>query len=675
MKCIFRWLQFSDIHFQTKNTSFNTKQLREKLPVYLSNHVKNKVDVLICSGDFRYAPEKEENPQRVVEYIKQLASSVNITDMKKVVTIPGNHDLSRSTTRKFLVEGVQKTYHPDMGTIDQGVLQELLKDFSFYEKLHEQLADASTWEEATPHCVIELEKCNLLLLNTALTACGNGDHGNLILGSSYVDSKVCAIRNSKPIIAVGHHSLDELASDERKAITHFFDQRGIRLYLCGHSHDLWFQSFGEYGKSFTVGCLMQDDSSVKSNFCVGELFEDGTVSVTSHTWNKDQKDWFFDSANKKDYASLYESINSGFEDEHQSVAAEKTKNPFTIEGYTLLGSLGCDGIKYYWKKQNHCVESIAFNRRLKNPVTEEDNTTSAYTISTSFGCQLSATQQQCRFCETGAQPFYGNLSAEDIALQCIFMAEYDSNCPSYPQVRNHMREFAFMGQGEPGYNYPAIKQAIIMNDYVMDRLGQRVSRYVISTCGVSGFIPALIQDIKSGAYKNKVTVHLSLHDVDEARSQIMPINESDNYQEAIEYCKALYRTTREKIGVGILMFDRYQVEGLPSRTLTPERLESILSVLDNEAFRIDLCSVNKTSVGKQRHQLSNETATNLCAIAEKRGFEVKLFASFGDNQRSGCGMLSSYADDIEKAGNKTIIHFNTAVTLLDEAKTYYLRNL
>lgn len=555
------------------------------------------------------------------------------------------------------------------------MLQGLLKDFSFYEKLHGQLADASTWDEAAVHCVIELEKCNLLLLNTALTACGNEDSGHLILGSSYVASKIETIRNGKPIIAVGHHSLDELASDERKAITHFFDQQGIRLYLCGHTHDQWFQAFGEYGKSVTVGCMMQDNSSVKSSFCVGELFEDGTVSIASHKWDMEQKDWFYDIVNKRDYSSLYESINSGIEDEHQSVAAEKVENPFTIEGYTLLGSLGCDGIKYYWKKRNHCVESIAFNKRLKNSITEEDNITSAYTISTSFGCQLSATQQQCRFCETGAQQFYGNLSAEDIALQCIFMAEYDSNCPSYPQVRNHMREFAFMGQGEPGYNYPAIKQAIIMNDYVMDRLGQSVSRYVISTCGVSGFIPALIQDIKSKVFKNKVTVHLSLHDIDEARSEIMPINESDNYKEAIEYCKMLYRTTREKIGVGILMFDRFHVNGLPNRTLTPERLERILSVLDNEAFRIDLCSVNKTSVGVQRHQLSHETATNLYTIAEKRGFEVKLFASFGDNQHSGCGMLSSCADDIEKAGNKTINHFNSAVALLSEAKAYYLQNL
>ena len=29
MECIYRWIQLSDIHFQTKETMFNTKQLRD----------------------------------------------------------------------------------------------------------------------------------------------------------------------------------------------------------------------------------------------------------------------------------------------------------------------------------------------------------------------------------------------------------------------------------------------------------------------------------------------------------------------------------------------------------------------------------------------------------------------------------------------------------------------
>ena len=109
---------------------------------------------------------------------------------------------------------------------------------------------------------------------------------------------------------------------------------------------------------------------------------------------------------------------------------------------------------------------------------------------------------------------------------------------------------------------------------------------------------------------------------------------------------------------------------MKTRTLTPERLEEILSVLDNDIFRIDLCTVNKTSAGQQNHQLSNESANELYKTVTKKGFEVKLFTSFGDNQQSGCGMLSSCLEDIEKPGSNTIAHFNSSVQQLKEAVKY-----
>ena len=92
----------------------------------------------------------------------------------------------------------------------------------------------------------------------------------------------------------------------------------------------------------------------------------------------------------RDYRSLYDfpKINDNSKEKKHIKLVE---NPFTIVGYTLLGSLGCDGIKYYWKKDDKYVESIAFNRRLRNLKIKEDADISAYTISTSFGCVLSAT--------------------------------------------------------------------------------------------------------------------------------------------------------------------------------------------------------------------------------------------------------------------------------------------
>ena len=176
-----------------------------------------------------------------------------------------------------------------------------------------------------------------------------------------------------------------------------------------------------------ITCLLQKSKTeaVRASFDIGELETDGTVKLTSYKWDIDQKNWFADPPYDRDYRSLYDfpKINDNSKEKKHIKLVE---NPFTIVGYTLLGSLGCDGIKYYWKKDDKYVESIAFNRRLRNLKIKEDADISAYTISTSFGCVLSATEQQCRFCETGTLKFGGHLRAEDIALQCIFMAEYDS---------------------------------------------------------------------------------------------------------------------------------------------------------------------------------------------------------------------------------------------------------
>ncbi len=42
-------------------------------------------------------------------------------------------------------------------------------------------------------------------------------------------------------------------------------------------------------------------------------------------------------------------------------------------------------------------------------------------------------------------------------------------------------------------------------------------------------------------------------------------------EEVIACCKKLYQVTNEKIGVGILMFDKYQTKDGKSYTLTPKK--------------------------------------------------------------------------------------------------------
>ena len=56
MKTIYKWLHMSDIHFQTKEKSFDSNQLQEELVEFLSKEINN-VNALFISGDFRFAKD------------------------------------------------------------------------------------------------------------------------------------------------------------------------------------------------------------------------------------------------------------------------------------------------------------------------------------------------------------------------------------------------------------------------------------------------------------------------------------------------------------------------------------------------------------------------------------------------------------------------------------------
>ena len=664
MKTVFKWLHMSDIHFQPKEKSFDSARLQKQLVRFFSEEIKN-VNALLISGDFRFAKDGECNPQKAVDYTKECATALRLTE-KQIYTMPGNHDLTRTAVRSFLAPSVRDKYKPDEGRIEQEVLKELLNDFSFYRDYHEKLGDATNWSDDNPHTIMDLGAFSLLVLNTSILACGDDDEKNLILGTSFVSSCISKAEKNKPIIAVGHHGLDMLKEHENRAISKLLDNEGISLYLCGHAHESWYSSFGEHGHQINVGCTWTSINDAEACFSVGEICDDGSVNTFSYKWDKKNQKWCEDNANRR--VGLTK-LNFQHDDCEKDEAVESKKDyPFSICGYHLLGTAGEDGIKYVWEVDGKNVESIAFNRRLRIPHGDEDvSNTSAYSVSCSIGCPFSQVKKQCLFCATGMRNFERNLKADEIALQCIFMAEYDSDCPSYPQVRNNKREFAFMGQGEPGLQYSSVREAIILTDYALATIEQEISRYIICTSGITDFIPSLIEDIRHGVFKHPVTVHFSLNIGDGDRDVLMPMNKEYNYKDFIQECKLLYICTQTKIGVSIMLLDNFDCGTGSKYTLTEEKLGRILDELDSNIFKIDLCFVNKVGAIKNT-PMSKERADALLSFVHSRGFEGKEFSSFGEGAKAGCGMLDSVDDEVAVVGSQPIIHYNKALELLQNAK-------
>lgn len=682
-----KWLHLSDLHFSGIQ-NHDIQKMRTQLLEYVKD-INGQFDYIILAGDFRYAPAKPAaNASEVVSYIQQLAKASG-TDIKNVMCVPGNHDLQRSIARKGLIQLPREEKYQNGKFIDDAgsALQE---DFEFFNLIEEQLHGIRPANDRL-HRLIKAKGLNFLLLNTAITAGTDDDRGRLLLGWDDIDIVLSKRNLMVPTVVIGHHGVSFWDREEQKKILNHFHDANIRLYLCGHEHSLYGEFFGEGLRQITVGCIGSSDGGEKVDigFSVGE-FSNGKVQIKYYCWDE-RFGWNPASSQIDDEIVLSNKnqvIKGGLFSKSNELSPEAIKilnnnsfvlplraDNFRLDGHCLISPLGKDGIKYYWRKGEEHVESLTFNQRVaieSNDIEQTiiDKNTSSYTISTSIGCMLSAWQKQCRFCATGSRGFKGMLTAEEIALQCIFMALYDSVCPGFPEVRYHAREFSFMGQGEPGFNYSSIKEAIKLTDCAMGVINQEVHRYVISTCGVCDFMPSLIEDIKNNTFKSKVNIHFSLHAIDEDRTWLMPINEDYDYETFLGSCRELYAVTNEKIGVGVLMFKEY----IPPKrageasinpiTLTEERLTKILEKLDPDIFRIDLSVLNKTNVTENKKTMDATEAGKLLDKAISMGFEAKLFTSFGASQQSGCGMLNSVQAEAEEDGEKTMDIFNQARRLL-----------
>jgi adenine C2-methylase RlmN of 23S rRNA A2503 and tRNA A37/predicted MPP superfamily phosphohydrolase len=689
---MFKWLHLSDLHF-IPSEGHTISKAKEKLPDYLNESIGN-VNALFLTGDYRFARTDAGDANEVANYILSIASAVSV-EKENIYLLPGNHDVNRNKPRTAIIDslGNKSFYDPNQGTLDSEILNLLQNDFAFFKEVESKVNNKFRLSENDRvHKAIQLDCCNLLLLNSSLTAGKekDGDRRNLRLGLSYLDQELKSIDNNNPIIVLSHHGYTYLEDEEWKLVQNLFSDKGIKLWLSGHEHNLWSENCGTGITQITVGCLSDTHgTNYKTAFSVGRIDAKKRANIDFYEWHQDSTKWGF----RDDITKSIElaSVSPIREPEEFDLLTSFTKHhiyeplkmEFMLDGHTLLGERGKEGIKYYWKKNGDLIESLAFNRRLYeiNPdqkLAKLDDEISAYTSSVSFGCILSSQNLQCRFCETGARQFKGFLTSEEIALQNIFMASYDSECPSFPEVRSHRREFAFMGQGEPGYNYPAIRRAIKLTDIAMSAIQQKIYRYVISTSGIYDFMYPMMTDIKNGYYSNPLSLHFSLHSTIN-RENFMPIEFQFGYKKFLELCAEFHKLTVDKydidnkIGIGIMMFQDYvpikraNEAQIPPRSLTKKTLSEILSQLDKDVFKIDLVGLNRTSVVDSSKELSNEIAISLLNVAKNMGFTAKTFSSFGTDRNAGCGMLNSEKINFAPDGGTTIDRYEKSLQLLQYA--------
>lgn len=159
-------------------------------------------------------------------------------------------------------------------------------------------------------------------------------------------------------------------------------------------------------------------------------------------------------------------------------------------------------------------------------------------VSSQVGCSLS-----CKFCATGFMERKRNLTFDEIYDQAALLNEM-----SEKTYGNKLSNIVFMGMGEPLLNYKNVLKAI-ERITAQDGLGMSAKRITVSTSGISKMIKQLGDD---GV---KFHLALSLHAAnDKKRSELMPINETNNIKSLIEALNYFYNKTKNDITFEYILF-------------------------------------------------------------------------------------------------------------------------
>jgi 23S rRNA (adenine2503-C2)-methyltransferase len=159
-------------------------------------------------------------------------------------------------------------------------------------------------------------------------------------------------------------------------------------------------------------------------------------------------------------------------------------------------------------------------------------------VSSQVGCSLS-----CKFCATGFMDRKRNLHFDEIYDEVALLNEMAEKT-----YGKKLSNIVFMGMGEPLLNYKNVLKAI-ERITAPDGLGIGSKRITVSTSGISKMIRQLGDD---GV---KFNLALSLHAAnDKKRSEIMPINETNNIKSLIDALNYFYEKTKNDITFEYILF-------------------------------------------------------------------------------------------------------------------------
>jgi 23S rRNA (adenine2503-C2)-methyltransferase len=237
-------------------------------------------------------------------------------------------------------------------------------------------------------------------------------------------------------------------------------------------------------------------------------------------------------------------------------------------------------------------------------------------VSSQVGCSLA-----CKFCATARLKRQRNLSVDEIYDQVAAIREQSELFFGRP-----LTNIVFMGMGEPMLNYANVMAAIekITSPKGLNMASRRIT---VSTVGVAKMIKKMADD--NPKFNLAVSLHAALN---ETRSSIMPINDTNSLEELAESLQYWYQKTKSKVTYEYVVW-----KGIND---TPEHAQALLKFAKLVPSKVNLIEYNPIDDGE--FQQADEVVLDMYMdLLEKNGITTRIRKSRGKDIDAACGQLAN----------------------------------
>jgi len=237
-------------------------------------------------------------------------------------------------------------------------------------------------------------------------------------------------------------------------------------------------------------------------------------------------------------------------------------------------------------------------------------------VSSQVGCSLA-----CKFCATARLKRQRNLSPDEIYDQVVAIKEQAELFFGRP-----LTNIVFMGMGEPLLNYANVTSAI-EKITAQKGLNMASKRITVSTVGVAKMIRKMADD------QVKFNLAVSLHSaLNETRSSIMPINDTNPLEELGEALVYWYQKTKNKVTYEYVVW-----KGINDKEKDAQALLKFCKLVPS---KVNLIEYNPIDDGEFQ-QASDQTLSMYMDLLERNGITTRIRKSRGKDIDAACGQLAN----------------------------------